>query len=311
MKMLRIPVSLTAFLLVAALAACGGGGGGGSTTPPVNNPGGGGGGGNPTPTPTASPTPTPTPTPSGPTVVQSNGHFTEVYDGTSTALVFGTDNWQKGGLSDPEGPGDGDVSGGFAAGGTPPFNGVACTMNQEGMVSGKFHVHSFVGIYVNGTQYALPDAIGLQSPSGDSPVPAGHSPNDSFANACYIHTHAASGIVHIEDPTIASTSFAQQPPQYNLQSLLDVWGYGSIANIASAAAGFSGPVSIYVGTPCANNTVGCSTPNKQNGVDAVTSYTLQTGDPNSILLGHHVAVWIVVGDLPAAGLPTIGFGIST
>jgi hypothetical protein len=310
MKLLRIPASLSALVFISLLAACGGGGGGGTTTPPVTNPGGGGA--TPTPGPTATPTPaqtstpgpTPTPTSSAP-VVQANGSTVTVADGPPV-FVYGTDNWQTNGATSSD-PGDGDVAGGFAAGNaSTSFNGVQCNLGSEGMVTGKFHVHSFLGIIVNGTHYAIPDAIGMQTPTNDEPV-------SGFANACYIHTHAPSGIIHVEDPTLAQ-SFTSQPSQYNLQSVLDIWGQQSFANIAAAAAsGFAGPVSIYVGTPCPNNTVGCANPQRVNGTgpDVVTSYTLQTAAPQNVLLGHHVAIWVVVGALPANGLPAIAFGIST
>jgi len=309
MKLLRTSASLLAFSAIALLAACGGGGGGGSVTPP-----GGGGGPSPAPTstptsgPTATPSPTPiptsSPTPSS-TVLQSNGSIAKVYDGTTAPLIFGQDNWQKNGASASD-TGDGDAAGGYS---TPTntsstIDGVTCNLASEGSVTGKFHVHTFLGIYVNGKQYAIPDAIGMQGPTPDEPV-------SGFTNACPIHTHAPSGIIHVEDPSLGQ-SFSTQPAQYNVQSLLDIWGQSSFSNIATAAAGFSGPVSIYVGTACPNNAVSCANPakNSADGDDLVTSYTLQTASPQNILLGHHVAIWVIVGSLPAAGLPSIDFNVS-
>lgn len=209
------------------------------------------------------------------------------------------------------GHGDGDVAGGFAAGNDGPINGVSCTLGTE-PGQGQYHVHSFVGIYVNGTQYALPDAIGLKNPSGDEPGYTTPYPNLDFSQGCSIHTHAATGLVHMEDQTLPE-NFANQPSQYNLQSLLDIWGQASLANIANGAAAFSGPAAVYLGTPCANNTVGCNNPQKNpsgNGDDIVTSYTLQTGALQNILFGHHVAIWIVIGPMPAGGLPGIDFGVN-
>lgn len=310
MKLLRISASLAAFSAITLLAACGGGGGGGG----VNPPSGGGGGPTPAPTttPTTSPTGSPTTSPGGGTV-QSNGTTVVVQDGTSASpLVFGKDNWQTNGVTDPAGgAGDGDLAGGYTSSNTGPIDNVACNLPGEPS-SNQYHVHSFLGIFVNGTQYAIPDAIGMLNPSGDGAGATQPYPNEAFSNACTIHTHSTSGIIHIED-TAATQSYTSQPAQYNLQSLLDIWGQNSFSNIAAAAAsGFSGPVSIYVGTPCPNNTVGCSSPQKnpKTGDDLVSTYTLETGAPSSILLGHHVAIWVVVGSMPAGGLPAIDFGIS-
>jgi hypothetical protein len=76
-------------------------------------------------------------------------------------------------------------------------------------------------------------------------------------------------------------------------------------------SGFSGPISIYVGTPCPNNTVGCASPQKNpsTGDDLVTTFTLQTGAPSSILLGHHVAILVIAGT-PPSSVPPIDFGVS-
>lgn len=320
MKLLRISASLMAFGMITALAACGGGGGGGGSLP---NPGGGGGGPTPkpstsptssptaTPTPTQTATPTPTSSPSGSTI-QSNGHIVIVQDGSAASPeIFGTDNWQTNGVTDSSGGGaDGDLAAGFTSSHTGPIDGVQCTLGTE-PGTGQYHVHSFVGIYVNGTQYAIPDAIGLLNPSGDGANATAAFPNENFSQGCFMHTHSTSGIIHIEDTTLPQ-DFTSQPTQYNVQSLLDIWGQGSIANIASAAASFSGTAAVYLGTPCANNAVGCNNPQKNpaNNDDLVTKYTLQSGGLSGVKLGHHVAVWIVVGAMPANGLPGIDFGLS-
>jgi hypothetical protein len=293
MKLIRSSAFLLSCTLCAALAACGSGG---SSTSPASLPSTG-----PSSSPTA--TPTPTSSPSGSTIT-SDGKYAQVYDGSSSPLVFGTDNWQTNGASTAD-TDDGDVAGGFntPANSSTSIDTVPCTLNSETAVSGKYHVHSFLGLYVNGVQYAIPDGIGMQSPSGE--------PITAFANACYLHTHAPSGLIHVEDPT-QSENYAVTFPQYNLQTLLDIWGYGSLANlVASVSPGFSGSVSVYAGTPCANNAVGCSNPQTNpngDGNEVVTSYTLQTGAANSVLFGHHVAIWIIAGKTPS--LPSIEFAIA-
>ena len=285
MKLLRISASLLAFSAFTVLTACGGGGGG-STTPPTN-------GGGPPPT-SSSPTPTPTATPA-PTSSPSGGNI-----GTSSQIVNaadgvvnGTDNWQTNGATTSD-PGDGDTATG--ANGSNTIDGLGCSLSSEQMAGGGYHVHSFVGIMVNGTEYAIPDAIGMNQPTSDEPI-------TNFTCAYSIHTHGASGIVHVEDPTMAQ-NYSATPAQYNLQSLFDIWGQ-SLA--ALPINGISAAPQIYVGTPSGKRSCSCA----QNGDDLVNSYTLYTGSPTSLLLTHHTAIWLVYGTPPSAGLPQIDFGISS
>jgi hypothetical protein len=224
-------------------------------------------------------------------------------------VIFGMDNWQKNGVSTSD-AGDGDVNGGFNTPGNSntTINGVACNLGGEAkLTSTSYHVHTFLGLFVNGTQYAIPDGLGMMNPTNDEPI-------SNFSNACFIHTHAPSGIIHVEDPT-NTENFSVEYPQYSVQSLLAIWGYGSITNLVSAIApGFSGPINVYVGTPCPGNAVGCASPQKNpngNGDDLVTTYTLQSAPLGSVLFGHHVAIWIIAGSMPAAGVPAIDFAIST
>ena len=296
MKLSRISSYLLAFSLVAALSACGGGGGGGSVTPP-----GGGGGGTPppgsssTPSPTPAPTATPTATPTPGSVAVSSTDY-DAYDGP----IWGTDNWQKNGVTAPD-PGDGDIVANVGSG--KSTDGLsACAMGSEqSQGSGNYHVHSFLGIYVNGQAFAIPDAIGMQNPSNDEPV-------TNFTCAYNIHTHSASGIIHVEDPTHPGSTSASSLPQFNLQTLFDIWGQS-----LSSVAGASGMPTIYVGTPSGKDAA---------GRDLVNSYTVYTGSASGLLLSHHEAIFLVYGSLPTstngtpcpAGsngcLPQVSFGIS-
>jgi hypothetical protein len=282
MKLLRISAAALSLSLFAVLAACGGGGG--NVTP---NPGNGGGGPTPVPTatPTAGPTATPTPTsaPSGGSLTVSSTVYT-AYDGANH--TWGTDNWQKNGVTDAGDPGDGDVTNNVASG-TQTDGLSANALPNETAAGNGYHHHVFVGIYVNGNPMALPDAIGMNSPSSDDPI-------TSFAGAYPIHTHGEGGIVHIEDPSIAQSNTS--PPQFNLQALMDIWGQ-SLTNLA----GGNGLPAIYVGTP--STTV--------NGEDLVNSYSLYTGSPANLVFQKHTAIWLIYGAPPAGGVPQVAFGIST
>ncbi|HLI95319.1 MAG TPA: hypothetical protein VKT72_04430 [Candidatus Baltobacteraceae bacterium] len=299
MKLLRISASALALSLLAMLAACGGGGGGGSTPP--TSPGGGGPPPSSSPTsapttkPTSSPTTSPTSAPSGSVAVSSTDY--DAYDGPT----WGQDNWQTNGVTSSE-AGDGDIKNDVGTGqSTDGLN--ACALSSESqMTANNYHVHTFLGIYVNGTAMAIPDAIGMANPGSSEPIL-------TFTCAYSIHTHGASGIIHVEDPTIAGTWQNTQPPaQYNLQSLFDIWGQS-----LNSVAGASGMPTIYVGDYSGKDSA---------GRDLVNSYSVYTGSASSLLLKHHRAIFLVYGALPTSTngnpcptgsngcLPQVSFGLS-
>lgn len=283
MKISRLSASVAVFAAMSVLAACGGGGGGG-TNPPVNNPGGPPATNPPATNPPATNPPATNPPSTSPPSITVSSSVYNAYD-AGPAHSFGTDNWQTNGVTASE-KGDGDTSTGGT--GSNAIDGISCAVgNENAVTSSSYHVHAFVGIYVNGTAMAVPDAIGMQNPTTDEPV-------SGFTCAYNIHTHADSGIVHVEDPTLASN--ASPPAKYNLQSFMDIWGQS-----LSGLAGGSGMPAIYVGKPSGT---------LYNGKeDLVNSYTAAT-DATSVLLTHHEAIWLVYGTPPAAGLPQVAFGIS-
>lgn len=88
------------------------------------------------------------------------------------------------------------------------------------------HVHTHLAIFHNGKQMQVPEYIGFAP---------------SLAGGClyWIHTHDASGIIHIEAPDIS-------PPQggpYTLGMVFDIWGQPLDRN---NVAGLAGPVTVYV-----------------------------------------------------------------
>lgn len=282
MKFVRLSASLIGLSMAAALAACGGGGSGGT----IPNPGGGGG---PTPHPTATPTVAPTNTPTNPPSTPPIGVSSVVLNAQDGQLN-GTDNWQTNGTTSSD-HGDGDT----ATGGTgSAIDSLPCGIGNEGMVSPTvYHVHAFVGLMVNGVEFAIPDAIGMQNPTSDEPV-------TGFSCAYSIHTHGASGIIHVEDPQISGNwnTGVAAPAKYNLQALFDIWGQSLSA---LGAGGASGLPAIYVGTPSGKDS---------KGNDLVNSYALSVDSPADILLKHHVAIWLVYGTPPAAGLPQVSIQLS-
>jgi hypothetical protein len=103
-----------------------------------------------------------------------------------------------------------------------PVDGVACgTMEYA-----TLHVHTHLAIFYHGRQMQVPQFIGF-------------TPNLTGGCLYWIHTHDASGIIHIEAPDL-------NPPQggpYTLGMLFDIWGQPLDRQVV---AGFVGPVTAYV-----------------------------------------------------------------
>jgi hypothetical protein len=178
-------------------------------------------------------------------------------------------------------------------------------------MSNNYHVHAFLGLYVNGQEIAIPDGIGMVNPFGDF---QGTDPNapaycasaapdvnfECYADLFYyIHTHTPDGLIHME-ATAPICGNWQQPPAgpcptiFTLGNVLDVWGISISPNNFGP---FTGPVSIYtsppgVFNPCSGSSGGCYT--------GSNTYSLYTGDPTQIPLNSHTVVWILVG----SGNPT-------
>lgn len=187
---------------------------------------------------------------------------------------------------------------------------MSCAPTQEPAAStSTYSQHAFVGIIYNGTIESLPQAIGMVNPKPPTTPyagnPNGHKYNTDAVEIedCEfnVHTHDFSGLVHIEDTSQpqSNTTFM---PYANLQTVFDVWGAQlAPTGIVAGSSALSGDVQMYVGTPSGQTS---------SRADLVNSYTLAAGPASSIQLGHHTAVWIVIGQPPADGLPQIAFGVS-
>ena len=299
MKLLRLSAPLLVF--AAMLAACGGGGGGGSTPPaapgPSSNPGGGG---NPTSSPSSAPTTAPTTAPtSGPGGVPVNTGLTITAEedwGPNGQLWYtsGTSSWANTAGIDSAGPSGGAV------------DGMNCTQTTEGtqFPQTAYSQHMFVGIYANGNEMALPQALGMMTPVAPTQGTPKH-PNNFYEveqNQCEynVHTHDYSGLVHIEDVNLPQNTSPTYAPSYaTLQTLLDMWSAQlTSSGLTAGSNSLSGNVAVYVGTP---------TTKDGSGNDMVVSYTQATGGASSVMLAHHNAVWIVIGNLPSGGLPQVKF----
>ncbi len=182
------------------------------------------------------------------------------------------------GLDNQFSPVDGDTASGGNGG---SIDGIPCASSMYN----TYHVHAFVGLIVNGKEMAVPDAIGLYEPGTET-----NGVTDTAHCYYAIHTHDASGMIHIESAQSAPLSSAI----YTLGNLLDVWG----VPIASTRFGpFTGTVRVFYAT----------TPLRD--LYSGTYYQYTGSVPKGIKLYSHEAIWIQVGTtyVPASQLPKIRF----
>ena len=249
-------VSILAFTSVAMLAACAGHG-----TPPqlpnVSPPQTSG-----QSITTLAATPTPSPLPS--TFVVGAG------------AIFGLDNQFS--------PNDGNSSTG---GQGQTVDSIPCLTSMPN----TYHVHSFLGIIINRRQIALPDGTGMKNPAGDGTF-AGF-PNWTEYATCfyYMHTHDASGVIHIESPQ----SVSKTTSIYALGNYFDVWGRTlSTTQIGS----YTGTVRAYV----------AQVPLKTALIPR-SAYVLYSGNPRTIPLHSHTTTWLEIGPnyITPSSLPVVHY----
>jgi hypothetical protein len=149
-----------------------------------------------------------------------------------------------------------------------------------------YHVHVFLGIVYKGQLMALPDAIGMVNPGPES---KGYT---NTAQCFYeIHTHDASGIVHLEVRRTMPVSAVF----FKVKHILDVWG---ISHDKHSFGPFKGKVRIFTGLPPALGQV------------TVSHYTRFTGaDWTDIGLQSHEVIWVEIGKpyFNANQLPPVTF----
>ncbi len=140
-------------------------------------------------------------------------------------------------------------------------SGIPCGTDTVG-----YHVHAHLSLFVQGEQLAIPIAIGTVDPI------ITNGPRFVVAARCFywLHTHDASGVVHVEAPAAR---------EFTLGQFFDVWGEPlSATNVA----GYEGALTVYV-----------------NGAR-------YTGDPRAIPLDAHAQITLEVGT-PVVAPPTYTF----
>lgn len=177
------------------------------------------------------------------------------------------------------------------------------------MITNKYHVHAFVGFIINGKQIALADGAGMYKPQGDFTFtpPPGQTwkpiPNwTEYANCYYqLHTHDASGAVHIEDGNFAQAPFTSH---FALGTFFKIWGQAlSTTQIGPFIAPAGTTVHAYVAQP---TTVVGTVPNQCPSTSRCP-YRLYGADPRSIPIESHTTIWLVIGAIPASFPPIVYF----
>jgi hypothetical protein len=178
-------------LMAASLTACGGGDG--DNNPPPS-------GSQPPPAQPAPPPPPPPPPPASPGVPTLSSTVTDITDDRR----IGTVHWPNGNTA--QGAGDTEL------------NGMPCTFN----LPQDYHVHAYVGVYLNGELLALPQNIGIV-------------PKDPARCFYPIHTHDTSGKIHVE--------WSDQG-DFTLGDLFDIWGQPLSSTDVAGLTGM--PIQLYV-----------------------------------------------------------------
>ncbi|HEY8314931.1 MAG TPA: hypothetical protein VIG51_12290 [Candidatus Baltobacteraceae bacterium] len=214
----------------------------------------------PMPTPVSTPTPTPAPTPTPP---------------PSRTMYVGSG--QINGADDAFNPHDGNSP----TGGQGQV--VDNTLTCDTSMSNVYHVHAFLGLYVNGQEIAIPDGVGMDKPGGEFTYQG--VPNQTEYATCFyhLHTHDPSGVIHLEDPNPNHVPLTGSV--FTLGQLLDVWG---ITASWSQFGPFSGPVTVYTSGQVSRG--GVSPPSVSS-----RTYTPYTGDLYAMPLYSHEVVWVEVG----------------
>ncbi len=117
------------------------------------------------------------------------------------------------------------------------------------------HIHAHLSIFVKGEQIAVPYGIGIVKP-----FQADRGFVGMGQGIYWLHTHDATGIIHVESPDART---------YTLGQFFDIWGR---TLSATDVAGQQGVVRVYV------------------------DGKLRTGDPRTIVLTAHAQITLEVGE---------------
>jgi hypothetical protein len=147
---------------------------------------------------------------------------------------------------------------------------ISCTSGEQLTV----HYHADLQIYVNGQLQSVPAGVGFVLPDGNT-LPHMTS-NGTTACVYSLHTHDASGIVHIESPDNRS---------YTLGNLFDIWGqHLSTTQFMGHKVDATHKLSVVT-------------------FDATGAKKVVTGDPSKVVLNAHETVVIQYNSPAELGSP--------
>jgi hypothetical protein len=263
----------------------------------------------PTPVPTPTPTPVPTPTPtSAPGVPGDSGRTlstqfetTDSNGVTHAAVVNGT--YGSAYTNNSSCP-NGGYCGDYTNGGNGPTGNMVAGVDCQPSMSNNYHVHVFVGIYVNGTEIALPPATGMAHPTLDSNFDD-MTTSGFFPCVYYTHTHDSTGVVHIESDNGGIVESVPNDTHFTLGQYFQVWGIN--VNCPGGTPGCVGQFGPYTG-PIQVLTSGQTFRGGGSSLN-IPENSLQQymGDPNQITLWSHEVIWILIGPNYPSTLPSIHF----
>jgi hypothetical protein len=152
---------------------------------------------------------------------------------------------------------------------------ISCTSGEQLTV----HYHADLQIYVNGQPQAIPAGVGIVLPDGTQ------SPHltSNGATACIysLHTHDASGIIHIESPDNRA---------YTLGNLFDIWGQQlSTTRFMGHTVDAKHKLAVVI-------------------YDATGAKRLVTGDPSKVVLSAHETAVIQYNSAAELGTPYTQWG---
>jgi hypothetical protein len=199
----------------------------------------------------------------------------------SSAVVNGTPNMFNPTVGDTSSGGHGPIN--------TTFDGIPC----EEYMSNNYHIHVFVGLYVNGQEVAIPTGTGAVEPAIDK---YGDSPG---ATSClyFTHTHDSTGVVHIESDNQGIVESTPSDSKFSLGQWFSIWG---ITVNAMQFGQFQGPVEVLTSGQTYRGGPGSATIPE-------TDLTVWKGDPNAIPLYSHEVIWFLVGPNYPTTLPEIHF----
>jgi hypothetical protein len=146
-----------------------------------------------------------------------------------------------------------------------PIDGVACGAEML-----NYHIHAHLTLYKDGKPVPLPAAVG---------IPYSRAIGGQHYCLYWLHTHDASGVIHIESPT---------PRLYTLGQFFDIWHDTSLWD---AQGGIAGPAGLVVDDSFVNALKAA----KPGEIHVFVDGKPVSSDYRSITLTKHKLVTVEIG----------------